>query len=495
MVGNLVRQARHRVLGNQLFAQGANAVSAALVAFVLLLLFGTQMLSWPLALAIPLAAVAFGAYRVKRGMPSRYAVAQLVDARLGLADNLSTALYFGEVDPGARVAPEIRRAQFDEAGRLARSVDVRRAVPYTVPRTVYLMAALALVAGSLFALRYGLSRRLDLRQPLASFLPESLTGGRPVHQANNARPNARQTPETPGDGSTPSIQDPPNEGQDPNQEFQTPGESQTEAIARMDARSIPIQKPGERADTEMASDDADSTGEGNGKSGEESQSGQQGDAKSAQNGKLPNGEKQDPRNASESSSLMSKLKDAFQNLLSKTRPQQNQQGAPQQGKDQKTAQGRPQQGSQPNGKDGQPRNGGQQGDAQEGEDGQEAKNSENAQQGKGQGKSDSEQSSKQPGSGIGSQDGDKAIRNAEQLAAMGKISEILGKRSANITGEATVEVQTTSQQLRTPYAQKGAEHTQAGAEISRDEVPVALQPYVQQYFEQVRKQPAPGVKK
>jgi hypothetical protein len=133
---------------------------------------------------------------------------------------------------------------------------------------------------------------------------------------------------------------------------------------------------------------------------------------------------------------MSKLKDAFQNLLSKAKPQQNQQASAQPGKDGKTAQSKSQGSKQQNGKDGQPQKG-QQGDAQEGEDGQEAKNSENAQQGKGQGKSDSQQSSKQPGSGIGSQDGDKGIKNAEQLAAMGKLSEILGKRSATISGEAT----------------------------------------------------------
>ena len=489
-VGNLVRQARRRVLSNQLFAQGANAGSAALVAFILLLLFGSDTLSWPVAVAIPLAAVSFGIYQVKRRMPSRYAVAQLVDRRLGLADNLSTALFFHEVDPGAPVAPGIRRAQFEGASRLAQSVEVRRAVPYMVPRAVYLMAGLAMVAGSLFALRYGLSRRLDLREPLANFLPESITGGKPVHRAGNERRKARQTPETPDDGSTPSNQDRPSPGQDPNQEFQTPGESTTETIAGTDAKSVPMQKPGERNDTEMASDDADSEGESaNGKNGEEGQDGQQG-GKSAQSGKPQNGEKRDASNAGESSSLMNKLKDAFQNLLSKAKPQQSQQGSAQHGKDQKSASGKPQQGSQPNGKDGQPRNGSQQGDAQEGEDGQEAKNSENAQQGKGQGQGDSEQASKQAGSGIGSQDGDKAIRNAQQLAAMGKISEILGKRSANISGEATVEVQTTNQQLRTPYAQKGAEHTQGGAEISRDEVPVALQPYVQQYFEQVRKQPA-----
>ncbi len=76
---------------------------------------------------------------------------------------------------------------------------------------------------------------------------------------------------------------------------------------------------------------------------------------------------------------------------------------------------------------------------------------------------------------------------------MGKIREIFGKRPAMISGESTMEVQSTSQQLRTPYAQRGAQHTQGGAEIHRDEVPVALQAFVAQYFEQVRK-PAPAKK-
>jgi hypothetical protein len=491
-VRDLVQKARRRILGNELLAQGANAGIAALVAFILLLLFGTQVLSWQVALAIPFAAAAFGVYRVKRHMPSAYSVAQLIDRRLGLADSLSTALFFSDVNPRAPASPDIRHAQFERANVLGQSVDVRRAVPYTMPRAVYLMACLTLVAGSLFALRYGLTRRLDLRQPLANFLPESFSGGKPVHQANHSRRNAKQTPETPDDGSTPPTQDQQNSGQqDPNQETQNPGEAQNEAIAKVDSKSLPNQKPGEQSDSQMASDDSDSQNDAAGKNGEDSQDGQQGDSKAAPNDKQQNGEK-GAKDAGENSSLMSKMKEAFQNLLSKAKPQQNQQGQTQPGKDQKSAQSKSQQGSKQNGKEGQQQNGQQQGDAQEGEDGQEAKNAENAQQGKGQGKSDSQQSSKQPGSGIGSQDGDKAIRNAEQLAAMGKISEILGKRSATITGEATVEVQTTNQQLHTPYAQKGTQHTQAGAEINRDEVPVSLQPYVQQYFEQVRKQAAPA---
>ena len=74
-MGNLVRLARRRILGNQLFAQGANAAIAALAVFILLLLFGTQILSWQLALTVPLAAAAFGIYRVKLRTPSHYAVA------------------------------------------------------------------------------------------------------------------------------------------------------------------------------------------------------------------------------------------------------------------------------------------------------------------------------------------------------------------------------------------------------------------------------------
>jgi hypothetical protein len=47
-------------------------------------------------------------------------------------------------------------------------------------------------------------------------------------------------------------------------------------------------------------------------------------------------------------------------------------------------------------------------------------------------------------------------------------------------------VQSTSQQLRTPYARRGGQHSQGGAAIGRDEVPAALQTYVERYFEQVR---------
>jgi hypothetical protein len=93
-------------------------------------------------------------------------------------------------------------------------------------------------------------------------------------------------------------------------------------------------------------------------------------------------------------------------------------------------------------------------------------------------------------SGIGSEDGSKQLREAEQLAAMGKISELIGKRSQNLTGEVMVEVTSGRQQLRTAYSPQQATHAEAGGAIHRDEIPLAYQSYVERYFEQVR-QPVP----
>jgi hypothetical protein len=71
---------------------------------------------------------------------------------------------------------------------------------------------------------------------------------------------------------------------------------------------------------------------------------------------------------------------------------------------------------------------------------------------------------------------------------MGKISEIFGKRAQNMTGEMMIEVKSSKQQqLRTAYANRATTHRESGGEIHRDEVPLDLQYFVQQYFEKVRK--------
>jgi hypothetical protein len=487
-VGRLIGEARRRILGNEVLAQGANTFSAALSALILLLLLGSEILSWPVIVFVPLAALAIGVYRVRKRMPSTYQVAQLVDGRLGLDDAISTAIFFEHAPPDTHAHPDVLRVQREYAERAAASGDARRAVPYVMPRSAYLLAALMVAAVSLFALRYGLSRRLDLKQPLASFLPESLKPGHRTEQAANRQRNPKQVPQAPDENGEGADQDQAAKSeQNPDQPAQTEAQSEAEGKQDSNAKMPGKQQGQQQPDSQMATDDQQQNGENGSTNSDDNQDGQQGESKNSQQQSQQAGNKQEANSSNENSSIMDKMKDAFQNLLSKVKPQQQQSNGQQQ--DQKGQQGKAQQGAkQQNGKQGQQQSGQQQGDAQEGENGEQAKNDENAQQQKGQGKSDSQQATKQPGSGVGSQDGDKAIKNAEQLAAMGKLSEIMGKRSQTITGEATVEVQQTNQQLKTNYVNKGAQHSQGGAEISRDEVPVALQPYVQQYFEQVRKQ-------
>jgi len=468
-------------------AQGANAASAALVAFILLLLVGTQILDWRWIVLITALAAAAGLYRAGKRLPSPYAVAQAVDHRLGLADTISTAHYFNQEPAPAGPSPEIRAIQMEQAGRMAESADLRAAAPYSVPRAAYLVGALVIVAGSLFALRYGLSSRLDLKPTLVSLLPYQL----PWHERTDVAKNmGRRPPQLPDpqDDSGATLANPDQDpAGDPDPTANDNSDGTGDPNAEKSAASKGQAKPGEKGAPAGDADQEAQAEQSNDPQGSEN-SGQQGNKQDAN--KQSSG-KQEQGNNGESGSLVNKVKDLFQNLLSSVKPPQTNPSNQQQNSDPNNQQGKGQQNSgKQDGKNGQQQNNGNPGDAEEGQSGEQAKSPQDP-QGKGNGKSDSQQASKQPGSGIGNQNGDKTIKQAEDLAAMGKITELFGKRSASITGEATVEVEATSQQLHTPYAPRGAEHSQNGAAISRDEIPVAIEAYVQRYFEQVRKQATP----
>ena len=75
---------------------------------------------------------------------------------------------------------------------------------------------------------------------------------------------------------------------------------------------------------------------------------------------------------------------------------------------------------------------------------------------------------------------------------MGKISEILGKRSAAVSGEVMVEVGSSKQQFKTPWAQHQADHSNAGGEINRDEIPLTEQQFIERYFEEIHKSAQPA---
>ena len=477
----LVDRVRRRLFGNELLAQGVNAANAALTILILLLLLGTQVLEWYWAALIPALAAAAGIYLARRRMPGRYAVAQILDARMGLEDSLSTAVYFSQRENAGGSAEGVRRLQADRAEKLAASVDARKAAPFRMPRTVYLLAGLFLVAGGLFALRYGLSRTLDLKPPLARMIRQQFGWNQKKDLARNDRRNKPPQPNDPEDDAA---------SKDPDQK----GAAQPDAAANEQASTDPAapqQRGGSSEDKKQADNTANAADEQEAQAEKSPDSandpansnGQSNKSESPQYGGKPN-----DNSSSDNSSWMNKLKDAFASLMPRPSPPRSGQGPDQGNQDKQKSQqngGKPQQG-----KDGQ-QNADQQGDAQDGQSGENGQDQQQDPNGKSAAKNDSQQKSKQPGSGIGSQDGDKSIKQAQQLEAMGKLSEIYGKRAANITGEATVEVQATSQQLKTQYVQRGAQHSQTGSEIDRDVVPVSLQGYVEQYFEQLRKQSPP----
>ena len=490
----LVRRARRRLLNSELISQGANAFSAALAAFILLLVLGTQILEWYWLALIPAAAAAIGVYLAVRRLPTPYRAAQLIDHRAGLADTLSTALYFdGKSDAAPATLLDWQRRRAEEA---AAGVDLPRVLPYSMPRSLYALAALALVASSLFALRYGLSRSLSLKPPLARMIQDQFT---PADKKELAE-NHRRSPQGKDDSDTndAASQDRNQQGQDQDQNQQQnadnpsdQGDSQDKGQNGQSQDQASKQDKGEDGQNGQGQDQ-----QADNKDGQQQDSGQQGNSggDSKSDPKQQSDGKQNP-NGGENGSLLSKMKDFAENLLSKMKPQQqNNATPPQQGANQnsKQGQGQQQKGQQQNSKDGQ-QGSSDQADAQQGQEGDQK----DGQQSQGKGAGDkSQQANKQPGSGVGSEDGDKSIKRAEQLAAMGKITELIGKRSATVTGESTVEVQNTQQTLHTAYVKRSGDHQESTTQIDRDEVPVALQSYVEQYFDQVHKQPvAPAAKK
>ena len=70
---------------------------------------------------------------------------------------------------------------------------------------------------------------------------------------------------------------------------------------------------------------------------------------------------------------------------------------------------------------------------------------------------------------------------------MGKLAEIIGKRSASLTGDIMVETSSGNQQLKTAYSQRLGHHADLGGEINRDQIPLADQQYIREYMELVRK--------
>jgi hypothetical protein len=491
---DLIRRGRRRQASHLAIHAASFGAVIALAGAIVLLVVGAQILNWYWLVVLFAAGLAAGAYRLRSSLLKPYEIAQSIDRRLALKDALSTAYYFRGRANRSAAPRDFIDGQRKHAENLAQSADIDRGMPFSLPRTAYINLALVAVAFGMFGLRYGIKRSLDLGSPLVHISLDGFFGNSPKIADARARGkhpgdgDGRRDPaaENPWDSKTSdldpatdaalqSVEDP-----DPNN-----GNASPDGSAKANAKSTEQLPPGtnpldsgEKGDS-SPSDNASA----NATPGADSKSGQQNGSKDAKDSNQSG-------NSADNSSLAGKLRDALSNLLAKMKPQSKQGGGKPNDSSQSASSQTSQQGEK---QEGDPKSGQEQADASansqsEGE--QQQGGTQQASQGKSEGRSNNQPNSPDGKSGIGKQDGDKAAREAAELAAMGKLSEIIGKRAANISGEVMVEVSSGKQQLKTQYSDRSGAHSEAGGEINRDEVPLAYQQYVQQYFAQMRKLPA-----
>ncbi|HWR50025.1 MAG TPA: hypothetical protein VN428_02905 [Bryobacteraceae bacterium] len=490
-VDGLVRRARRRWISNLLLRQVVLAASAGLVGLIIVLLAGTDLLSWEWIGAAAALGIGAGIWRLRRQAPAPYAVAQAIDSRLDLNDTISTAYFYRHLSRRPRSAG-FEDAILARADALAADADLEKAVPFSAPRSLYAMAALGVAATGLFAVRYGISHNLDLKPPLPRMVFDVFHfASKPPQIAKTKKPDKRTEDLLKQFGLSlePDAQKSGQKQQDEGTNQDAP-ETQSEEGQQLAENGT----AGQQRQTGQQQENGEEAAEGlsvpqAGDEGRETGDSQQSGASS----QASNDGRQQNAKPRDENSLLSKFRDALQNLMSrmKAQPKSNegQQMASAQGQQDRAQDGdsQGQKGEQSSNSKGMPGSQGQ-GEMQDGEGAEQAADGGKGKQG---GQSSQQAANKDGRSGIGKDDGSKELKEAEQLAAMGKISEIIGKRSQNLTGEMMVEVTSSTQQLKTAYSQQGASHSEAGSEISRDEVPLAYQRYVQQYFEEIRKTPPP----
>ncbi len=473
---------------NETLAQIAFAAAVTVGGFVLVLIAGTRFLEWWTLAVFAAIGLAIGAWRVIRRRPSPYATAVLLDENARLHDALSTALHFSRSGAGSA---QFRQSQRQQAEGAAGEVQLERAVPFVFPRSVYAMAALCVLASALIALRYGVAHKLDLRAPLTQLLFEDQSI-RDAKKAKQLYPKSKtwmdeaqsllsklgmtQNPNEPAPGDQQdaldkaidaALQNDANQamqGQKGSGQGSKSGQTKAGDSGNEAQNGDPIDNPDQQAANDQS-----------GQEGANPQPGQQGSkSMSGKNGSRGNQE-----------SLLSRLKDAVSNMLSNSERQEDSSQRSQQSA----------KNDNPNGQKGQAGKGAEEkGQSQSDADAEPDSDAQNGQQSQGKLNSPN-QSPAQGGSGIGNQNGSKEIKAAAQLKAMGKISEIIGQRAATVSGETSVEVESGNQKLHTQYSNTSAAHGETDSDVTRDEIPLALQAYVQEYFAEVRKagkqKPAP----
>lgn len=490
---DLIRRARQRVIGNLVLEQASLGLTLGLACGVLLLLLGTQILDWYWPLLLFAAAFGFGLWRFWSKLPADYRIAQMLDQRLALPDTLSTAFYFSQ--PAAKAPSEdLRAMQRAEANEAAQAADVALALPWRWTRFSTAAASLAFVFTSLMAYRYGTQSRLDLSQPLVPALVDLFgTADTSSPLAQLQKKNQQGPQPDPINGNSQTEEERKEEEPNPALDEAPDDVLKTIGVPEVDNSAAEESKKGDMSkDGQPEGDDKGESGDAEG--GNDPGNKAQPDKNSKDPADTPNNKQQQ---SGDKNSLAEKFRDALANLMNKVKQpgkandQMAKNEAPKDGQGQ--GQGEKKDGQKGQQSEGKPNAQGSDGEQKSDSDAKAGDQDQSA-DGKGATESNQPKGNDDPKSGTGKQDGNKdsklAMHNTE---ALGKLSEIIGKRSEKQTGEVMVEVSSgKNQQLRTAYSSKTGQHADSGGEIHRDEVPLMYQQYVQSYFDQLRKAPAPA---
>ena len=468
-VRSAVARGHRRVLGQLAFRDGLLAATVALAGPAVLLVAGTDYFPLALLWLFSVAGLAVAANHWLRSRPAPYRVAQQMDRSWDSDDQISTAYYFLNQDSGSHEWAQLQRRH---AAQAADSGDLRGALPFKLPHIAYALFSVTLLIALLFLVRHGIQPALSLKPPLPRLILQALLGDEPQEELfieeNQPRPDdndeAASSLDDEKDAESLETADP--EQIDPFEQPPMAGDL-GEEFAMPEVEGLSAE---DEFGDELASDEALGSEEGS------------------------QGEKEDPADMAdpssewnkESESLMDKLKEAFENMMSKLNMEEQAAGqSSEQGKQSESEQASdtPGKGQEAAGSE----TGSEEGSQSESEGGQADAAADQISMEEGSSEA-SEQQSETSIATAGTGEGSKELREAEQAEVMGELSELYQQRAEEITGEFTIETQSARQTARTPYAPRQSGHLDRGSALSRDEIPLAYRAYIKEYFKQVRQE-------
>ncbi len=476
VVESIVDQGRKRVVSQIAKRERFLALSFLLGGVCGLLFFGTAFFPVLLVLLVAGLGVYLAYNRQREREPRSYEIAQIVDSRQGLKDQLATAYHFRTTGVGGPIVG----AQYEFASRAASSVKLDAVFPDEAPSTVRVAMMLAVAALLFFGVRALLQPQLSFQPPLPSVIMAAIFG-EDWNQRDDATiergklTNNRENAAIADDGMPP-----PGEQAEalldtaplPDEEFEPPSDD-------------PEWKPEVEGLTVNPEDDI----AGDELPFEVPQEGAQEGAEEGEDAGSTEKPAESPDEwDEESQGLLDKLKQAFENMIETLDMASTESGEP------GDNEGEGEQSGEEGSESGEPGEGesdmpGEQASSAEMEGGEPTDQAGESSEAPGEG---GEDSNEQPGSGenasaAGSNDGSKELAEAQQEEAMGELEELFMERAENMTGEVTIETHSAEQSSSVPFNNRTTTHSDRGGDVSRDEIPAAYRTYIQNYFEILRK--------